>query len=69
MSCKELLAPCMFTRQPSSRQSPGTNKSGGRRRVGAPAALCPGAGLKVDGSAKSISLLVSGEKIVFLGST
>lgn len=69
VSYKELLAPCMFTRQPSSLGSPGTNKSGGRRRVGAPAALCPGAGLKVDGSAKSISLLVSGRRLFFLGST
>lgn len=50
----------------TSRQTSG-NKSRLARRLGerVTAALCPGGWFKVDGSAKSISLLVSGEKIGF----
>lgn len=66
VSHKKLLAP-VCRGDPASRQAAG--KSGRRGWEGAPAALCPCSWLKVDGSAKSISLLVSGEESVFLGST
>lgn len=54
--------------EPASRQAAGQSGWHGGWE-GAPAALCPRRWLKVDGSAKSTSLLVSGEKSVFLGST
>lgn len=70
MSYKELLAALCAHETAQLPPGPGNNKSDGRGGpAGVPAALCPGAGFKVDGSAKSISLLVSGEKIGFLGST
>lgn len=53
---------------PASRQAAGKSAWHGGWE-GAPAALCPCRWLKEDGSAKSTSLLVSGEESVFLGST
>lgn len=64
-SHRELLAPVRSETPPPGR----ARALGSRAGRGPPAALCPRGWLTVDGRAKSISLLVSGEKSVFLGST